>query len=109
MKRTYFWLSLLLMGFVSVAQADLTDTNNGAVPAAQISLAPLISFVLKEGQPDNAETYIVQNLNLSHQDIPVIEKGWSSSDGMGHLVAVSTKNQDDILIFIFNKNIDGVC
>jgi hypothetical protein len=109
MKRACFWLSLLLLGFVSIARADLTDTNNGAVPAAQTPLVPLIRFVLKEGKPDNAETYLVQNLNLGHQDIPVIEKGWGSGDGMDHLVAVSTTNQDDVLIFLFNKNIDGVC
>jgi hypothetical protein len=109
MKRTYSWLSLLMLSFVSGAQADLTATTNGAVPTAQTPLAPLISLVLKKGKPDNAEAYLVQNLNLGHQDLPVIEKGWSSSDGMVHLVAVSAKNQDDVLIFLFNKNIDGVC
>ena len=110
MKRTCFWLSLLLMSFVLAAQADLTDTNNGAVPAAQKPLAPLISFVLKEGKPDNAEVYILQNLGLGNKDIPVIQKGWkSSSDKMTHMVAVSAKNQEDVLIFLFNENIDGVC
>jgi hypothetical protein len=110
MKRTYFCLSLLMMSFVSVAQADLTATNSTAVPATQTPLAPLISFVLKTEEPNNAETYIVQNLNLGHQDIPVIQKGWkSSSDKMSHLVAVSTNNQDDVLIFVFNENVDGVC
>jgi hypothetical protein len=110
MNRTCFWLSLMMMSFASGAQADLTATNNGAVPTAQTPLAPLINFVLKEGKPDNAETYIVQNLNLGHQDIPVIQKGWkSSSDNMNHLTAVSTKNQDDVLIFVFNENVDGVC
>jgi hypothetical protein len=110
MKRIYFWLSLLIMSFVCSLQADLTATNGSAVPAAQTPLASLISLVLKKGKPDNAEAYLVQNLNLGHQDIPVIEKGWkSSSDNMNHLVAVSTKNQDDVLIFVFNENIDGVC
>ena len=109
MKRTLFGLGLLL-GFVSGAQADLTSTNNhSAVPPTQTPLAPVISYVLKKGKSDNAEVYIVQNLNLGHQDLPVIEKGWGSGDGMDHLVAVSTKNQDDVLIFLFNKNIDGVC
>jgi hypothetical protein len=108
MKRMSFGLGLLL-SFVSAAQADLTATNKDAAPAAQTPLAPLVSFVVKAGKPDNAEVYIVQNLNLGHQDLPVIEKGWGSGDGMDHLVAVSTKNQDDVLIFLFNKNIDGVC
>jgi hypothetical protein len=110
MKRTYSWLSLLMLSFVSVAQADLTASNSTAVPAVQPPLAPLISFVLKTGEPNNAEIYIVQNLNLGHQDVSVIQKGWkSSSDNMNHLTAVSTKNQDDVLIFVFNENVDGVC
>ncbi len=110
MKRTCSCLSLLMLSFVSVVQADLTATNSSAVPATQSPLAPLISYVLKTGEPNNAETYIVQNLNLGHQDIPVIQKGWkSSSDKMSHLVAVGSKNQDDVMIFIFNENVDGVC
>jgi hypothetical protein len=110
MKRTCSCLSLLLLGFVSIARADLTATNSSAMPAAQTPLAPLISFVLKNGEPNNAELYIVQNLGLGHQDIPVIQKGWkSSSDKMSHLAAVSTKNQNDVMIFIFNENVDGVC
>jgi hypothetical protein len=110
MKRTSSCLSLLMMSFAFVSQSDLTATNSSPVPAVQTPLAPLISFVLKEGKPDNAETYIVQNLNLGHQDISVIEKGWkSSSDNMNHLAAVSTKNRDDVLIFVFNENVDGVC
>jgi hypothetical protein len=66
--------------------------------------------VLKERKPDNAEVYILQNLGLGNKDIPVIEKGWKSGgDKMIHMVAVSAKNQDDVLIFLFNENIDGVC
>ena len=109
MNRT-FPLSLFLMSFVCVAQAQLTATNNPSAPANPNALVPLINVVLNEGEPNNAEVYIVQNLGLGGKDIPVIQKGWkSSSDQMNHLVAVSTKNHDDVLIFVFNDNVEGVC
>jgi hypothetical protein len=110
MKRTFLWLSGFLISITSVAQAELTATNNSAVPANQTILAPLISFVLTKGKPDFAETYIVQNLNLGSKDLAVIETGWKSrGDNTSHLVSISTENKDDVMIFIFNEKIDGIC
>jgi hypothetical protein len=96
---------------VFLAQADdLTTTNNAPAPANQMTLAPLVSFVLKSGGPSIAESYIIQNLNLGSKNMAVIQKGWKSrNDNLNHLVAVSKANNDDVLILIFNDNIDGVC
>ena len=108
MNRAFF-LSLFLTGLVGGAQAQ-TATNNPPAPANPNALAPLIRLVLNEGKPNNAEVYIVQNLGLGGKDVPVIQKGRKSgSDQMNHLVAVSSKNQDDVMIFIFNSNVEGVC
>jgi hypothetical protein len=105
-----FALSLFLVGFICAAHAQLTTSNNPAASANANSLTPLINLVLDKGKPNNAEVYIVQNLGLGDRDIPVMQKGWkSSSDRMNHLVAVSTKNHDDVLLFLFNENIEGVC
>jgi hypothetical protein len=104
-----FPLSLFLLSLAWVAHGQ-TATNNLPILANPNALDPLISLVLNEGKPNNAEVYIVQNLGLGDRDIPVMQKGWkSSSDRMNHLVTVSTKNHDDVLLFLFNENIEGVC
>ncbi len=108
MNRT-FSLSLFLMSLVCVAHAQ-TATNSPSTPANPNALVPLISLVLTEGEANNAEVYIVQNLGLGDKDIPVIQKGWkSTNDNMNHLVAASAKNHDDVLIFLFTEKVEGVC
>ena len=108
MKRILV-LGLFLVHLAFLAHADLTETNGPTAPASTNALAPLINYALKAGKPGNAESYIVQNLNLSSKDVPVMQSGWKSKDHLDHLAAVSVANHDDVLLLVFNENADGVC
>lgn len=110
MIKTVSRLGLVFMSFIFVAQAELTVTNDGAVPAGEGALAPLVNYVLKEGKPNTAEAYILKNLHLGDKDVAVIQKGWvSHRDKLNHLVAVSAENKNDVLILLYDKKVEGVC
>ncbi|HEY4415318.1 MAG TPA: hypothetical protein VGO57_06465 [Verrucomicrobiae bacterium] len=105
MKRLLLWLGLILPMPVVFASAQ---TNNAKVTIHAQSISRMVDYVLTNGSPSLAKIYITQLMHLGDQDVPVIQKGWHTHDGMNHLVAVSKNNHADVMIFLYNDQGRGV-